>query len=474
MQNDSASPIQYLIINMMKIDFNKLHNIFFIGIAGTGMSAIAQFLAGKGKSVAGSDRQFSEEDKKTTQLQLEEVGIGCFYQDGSGITQNTDIVVISTAIEESNVEYQKAVQLGIPLVMRSDMLAAISDGMNTIAVGGTSGKSTTTAMIFHVLEYAGLKPSLITGAGLTSLQKKGSIGNSWVGESEWLVIESDESDGSIVKYQPEVGVLLNIDRDHKEFDELISLFETFQKRTKTYFTVNADDIRANKLSINSDYDFSVKGVSGFVGENFVQEGYKIRFICKSVSFEIPVIGKHNMENALACISVCSHLQVDLNTIAEALRGFEGIYRRTQVVGEKNGVVVIDDFAHNPAEVAAAIRACQGVGKRVLAWFQPHGYGPLRFMHEELSEELSNCLGSNDIIYLSNVYYAGGTVNKDIESDVVSEAVLNKNKQARYFPNRESVKADIAETAVHGDVVLLMGARDTTLANFALEVLNSLA
>ncbi|MCR4799688.1 MAG: UDP-N-acetylmuramate--alanine ligase, partial [Bacteroidales bacterium] len=201
-------------------------HFFFVGIAGTGMSAIAQYLNGIGKKVSGSDRLFGQEQKILSESQFEALGMHCYFQDGRGITPDVDVVVVSTAIEETNVEYQKALQLNIPIMKRSQLLAEISNSVRTIAVGGTSGKSTTTAMIFHILEQCGKSPSLITGAGLSVLQEKGLPGNAWVGKSDLLVIESDESDGSIVNYKPEISLLLNIDRDHKEFDELEQLFST--------------------------------------------------------------------------------------------------------------------------------------------------------------------------------------------------------------------------------------------------------
>ena len=210
---------------------NEFRNPFFIGIAGTGMSAIAQYLAGNGMQVSGSDRYFTPETPNETRTQLEAEGIRCYQQDGSGISSDTDLVVVSTAIEDTVYEVQKAKQSGIPILKRSDVLAMISDSKKTIAVGGTSGKSTVSAMIFDILEHAGFKASIISGAGLTSLINRGKIGNAIAGSGEWLVIEADESDGSIVKYHPHTGILLNIDKDHQEIDELLHLFGEFRNHT---------------------------------------------------------------------------------------------------------------------------------------------------------------------------------------------------------------------------------------------------
>lgn len=449
---------------------NAANNYFFIGIAGTGMSAIAQYLQGTGKNVSGSDRLFNENNKMLIQEQFEKQGICCFFQDGSGITTDTEVVVVSTAIEESNIEYRKALEMGIPIMKRSELLAAISSGKRTIAVGGTSGKSTTTAMIFHILQENGYSPSLMTGAGLTALQKQGLPGNAWVGNSDWLVIESDESDGSIVNYLPEISVVLNIDRDHKELDELMQLFTTFRENTRGTFIVNHDHSLIKTLSRNPENDFGTGESVGYIGKNFVQTGFQIQFDVNGVPFKIPVIGKHNMENALAAAAVSGAAGIPIENSSKALESYVGIYRRTQLVGEKNGIYVIDDFAHNPAEVAAAIKACQQIGKRVIAWFQPHGYGPLRFMHEELARKVSEVLRENDWYAMSDVYYAGGTVNRDIGSDVVISRIQQSGKNALLVPDRSKFPEVLIPMLQPMDVILLMGARDPSLSDFALEVL----
>src|SRR6478609_6500268 len=213
---------------------NDFKNVFFIGIAGAGMSAVAQYLAGTGKKVSGSDRYFKQGEFNKTKEKLEADGIECFLQDGTGISNKVDLIVVSTAIEDTVFEVQKAKQLNIPIIKRSELLALIAESKKTIAVGGTSGKSTTTAMLFAILEYAGLQPSIISGAGLVSIIKQGKIGNAKVGAGEWLVIEADESDGSIVQYHPEVGLLLNIDKDHQEIDELMDIFGTFRNNSRKF------------------------------------------------------------------------------------------------------------------------------------------------------------------------------------------------------------------------------------------------
>ncbi len=445
---------------------NKYQHFFFVGIAGTGMSAIAQYLAGTGKKVSGSDRIFGEKKKYPIQDQLENQNINCYYQDGSGITKDVDVVIVSTAIEKSNVEYAKAEKTGIPIMKRSELLAAISTSKRTIAIGGTSGKSTTAAMVFHILEETGLSPSLMTGAGLVSLQQQGLIGNAWVGKSDWLVIEADESDGSIVNYHPEISVILNIDRDHKELDELIGLFKVFQDHTSSKCIVNHDSPISKKLSKDSSNDFGTSPGVGYTGEEFEQKGFQILFKVNGISFKVPVIGKHNMENALAAVAVSAAAGIRIEDASKALESYTGIYRRTQLVTNQDGILVIDDFAHNPAEIAAAIRSCQSLGSRVYAWFQPHGYEPLRFIQDDLVKEVSSVLRDNDLFIMSDVYYAGGTVTKDISSSMVIDKLKEKIPNVKLINNRVDLKTFLAGKLRKGDVVLLMGARDPSLAEFA--------
>jgi UDP-N-acetylmuramate--alanine ligase len=289
---------------------NSLENIkhpFFVGVAGAGMSAIAQYLQGTGMQVSGSDRFFNEGKAQDIKEKLVAEGIRCFMQNGDGITQETDLVVVSTAIEDTVIEVRKAKELNIPIIKRSELLSLISESKKTIAVGGTSGKSTTTAMLFDILTHAGLSPSIIGGAGLVSLIKKGKIGNAFVGNSDWLIIEADESDGSIVQYHPEIGLLLNIEKDHKEMVELMKVFEVFKNNSKN-FIVNRSNENAAKLSMKTENDFEAdennKG-AGFVSSGFRQKGFQISFVVNGEPFEINIAGRHNMENALAAAATAA-------------------------------------------------------------------------------------------------------------------------------------------------------------------------
>lgn len=449
-------------------------NIFFIGVAGSGMSALAQYLSGTGKTISGSDRFFVPGQPNETRGKLEAEGIKCFLQDGTGITSETNLVIASTAVEETNVEIQKAKSLQIPILFRSELLTIISNSKKTIAVGGTSGKSTTTAMLFDILDHAGLAPSIISGAGLVRLQKKGKIGNAWVGKGDWLVIEADESDGSIVNYHPNVGLLLNIDKDHKEIDELKQIFRVFKEHTKKLFIVNASHELTAPFSQKKQQDFSFTNAeAGYKATDFIQQGFCIRFKINGIDFSLNAIGRHNMENALAACCVANQLGVDLKTCAEAIKNYEGIYRRNQVLGQKNAVWVIDDYAHNPAKVAAAIRSVQPLAKKLVAWFQPHGYGPTRFLRDDFVKEISNALRPQDEIWMSEIFYAGGTTTKDISAADLINDLKALGKRAFFVENRsellDSLRSHLSEEAA----LLLMGARDPSLEAFAKQVFEKL-
>ncbi len=451
-------------------------HLFFIGIAGVGMSAIAQYLRGGGMSVSGSDRFFNEGKAADIKEKLEALGIKCYLQDGSGITPEVDLVVASTAIEDTVPEIRRAREMGIPILKRSELLAQIAAGKKTIAVGGTSGKSTTSAMLFDILTYAGLSPSVISGAGLVSLIKKGRIGNSFAGSGEWLIIEADESDGSIVQYHPEIGLLLNIEKDHKELDELMRIFGEFRDNSRI-FIVNQSNIHARKFSRNINMDFISEppegSVAGYVAKDFLQNGFAISFTINQQPFRMQVAGRHNMENAAAATAAAAAVGVTLQTAARALESYEGIYRRAQVLGQKNGVWVVDDFAHNPVKCAAAIRSCQPVAEKVVAWFQPHGFAPTRFLKNDFIDEIARALRPQDEIWMSEIFYAGGTTTKDISANDLVTGIRQKGKNAWFVEDRSQFINEVRPHLTPDCVLLMMGARDPSLEGFAREIFEKL-
>ena len=462
-----------------------MESYFFIGVAGVGMSAIAQYLVGKGASISGSDRQFGAAEKPLVMSQLEECGVKCYPQDGSGVVAGLNAVVVSTAIEDSNPDLKRAKELGIPVMHRSEMLAKISKEARTIAVSGTSGKSTVTAMIYHILQYAGLQPSVMTGAGLVNLQKEGKIGNAVSGKGQWLVVEADESDGTLVRYEPEIGLILNVDKDHKEMDELQEIFLKFSHNildNGKILIVNDAHPLAKKFSAGREFDFGFENYVGVQGTDFKSVGtsiqFRVRHNAELVKFVVPLPGKHNMENALAATAAALRAGVTLHTCADALATFPGVFRRHQILGTFNGVTLVDDFAHNPAKIAASIRSAQDFTEgRVIAWFQPHGFGPTRFLRKDLVEFIAKALRpkdfdddrENDVMFFSEIYYAGGTVTRDISAGDLADDLLLKGCEAIYIADRNECAEKMVEYAQPGDTILLMGARDPSLQAYAQHV-----
>jgi UDP-N-acetylmuramate--alanine ligase len=444
---------------------------FFIGIAGSGMSAVAQYLNGKGHEVSGSDRLFLNGGGKEIRQKLEILGIKCYAQGEGVLAPDTDFAVVSTAIEDTVKEFKAAKERGVKILHRSDLLAEICNSNATIAVAGTSGKSTVTAMIFHILQECGFCPSLITGAGLVSLQNKGLIGNAFVGNSDVLVIETDESDGTVVKYKPKTGLVLNIDKDHKEISELVPLFKTFKSHVRENFFVNLDNPLSKQLDSGHNFSCLEKSAENY-GNGFSQDISGITFFSDGQKFTLPVIGHHNMENAMAAISIARLFNISDDKTAAALSSYVGIFRRNRIVYNDGKIMVMDDFAHNPAKISATFSACQKISKRVLAWFQPHGFAPSKLMKTELIERLSNIMREDDVMVFSKIYYAGGTADKSISAEEFADFLTANGKKSLYIEDRKDLSSFLQKTLREGDIVLLMGARDTTLDNFASEIVNA--
>ncbi|NLO23920.1 MAG: Mur ligase [Fibrobacter sp.] len=461
---------------------NQTNSFYFIGLAGVGMSAIAQYLNGKSFKTGGSDRVFNKNSPPLIQKQLEALGIECFLQDASGL-KNYSCVVVSSAIEDTNKDLIEAKKMGLSIYHRSEILSYISETTKTIAVSGTSGKSTVTAMIYHILDYANLFPSLITGAPLVSLEKKGEIGNAVSNFGEWLVIEADESDGTLARYAPDIGLILNIEKDHKETPELLEIFKSFAdniKKKKGILIVNDANDHAKSLSMGRHLDFGNENHIAVQGTDLRVHGHKIsfrvRYQASLVRFELNMPGKHNMENALAASTVALQIGVPIELISEALSSFSGIDRRHQVLGVFSGVTLMDDFAHNPAKIEASLKSVQAFTEgRVIAYFQPHGYGPTRFLRQDFVSTFNKTLRKastdieNDCVFFSEIYYAGGTAKKDVSSADLVDDLLELGVEAYFFEDRKDAALKMVEMAKAEDTILLMGARDPSLSSFAKEV-----
>jgi len=415
---------------------NKLH---FVGVGGSGMSALAVYHAQRGGNVTGSDRAFDNNERQEIRAALEDSGVVIVPQDGRGVSQDCDAVVVSTAIEETIADIISARKFDIPILHRSELLARFVSEKRTIAVTGTSGKSTTVAMVFEVLKFAGLEPSVITGGPLQMLD---GLGNIFTGSGDVLVIEADESDGSLVQYHPEVGVVLNLQRDHKEPAEVAEMFSVFASQVEHLITSPDENLR-------------------------FLDGKKFNPVAE---VSLPVPGAHNISNANAAIAACEKFGVSREIALQALAQFHGVSRRFNIVGTVNGITVIDDFAHNPDKISAAVTTVKEMASgKVIAIFQPHGFGPTRFLRDDLIKAFSKCLAGH-VLLMPEIYYAGGTVTRDISSiDIIDEVT---GVDAR-FVERTDLPEVISKIAVPGDMVLMMGARDPSLTTLCETILEAL-
>jgi len=443
----------------------------YAGLAGSGMSGLAQFQVMTGGHASGSDRAFDRGERASLKAQLESLGITVMPQDGSGLGPDCAALVVSTAVEEQVPDFAVAKAKDIPIIHRSELLAYFVASNRSVAVTGTSGKSTVTAMVFDILRGAGRDPSVITGGDLPDLVAQGLPGNALAGRSDLLVVEADESDGSLVRYAPSVGVILNLQRDHKEMAEVAAMFATLRARVREALVVgdneNLDAFAGGALR----FGFSAR--ADVRGQDVELRPASSRFRVEDVAFELPVAGAHNVANALAAIAACRTLDVTLADMAAPLACFRGIGRRFQTVGKARGVEVVDDFAHNAEKIAAAIKTAHLRAARVLAIYQPHGYGPTRFLRRDFVATFSRELEPEDRLWMLEVFYAGGTATRDFSSaDIVAE-IASLGTNAEFAPTRERLVARIAKEARPGDLVLVMGARDPSLTELARAILTSI-
>lgn len=431
------------------LEYSRYH---FVGVAGVGMSAVAQAVRFAGGHVSGSDRQADQGGSNPALGQLEQAGISIFPQDGAGVRTGAEAVVVSTAIEDDNPDLIAARDVGLPVLHRSEILAQLVSDHTCVAVTGTSGKSTVTGMVGWILKQAGRDPSVVNGAPVINWRGADHIGNARRGCDDLWVIEADESDRSLLNYHPDYAVITNMSADHFDMNETVALFEQF----KTH--VNGPCIGAlDSDDYLSDVDPTVTAGSS-------------RFSCDGVTFELQLPGRHNVEDALHAAKLCECAGVPLARSAEALRTFKGIHRRLEVVGEANGVTVIDDYGHNPAKIAAAWEAVVPFARRGIVIWRPHGYGPLRTMLDDLADTFTRLCSAKDRLLLLPVYDAGGTADRSIDSSALADRLTQNGVPASCVASHDEAVSVSASEVEAGDVVIVMGARDPQLPELARRIL----
>jgi UDP-N-acetylmuramate--alanine ligase len=416
------------------------------------MSAVAQAALGAGLSVSGSDRYYDGGEPLPVLGQLAHAGVSLYPQDGSGVRAGADAVVVSTAIEAGNPDVLAAGAASVPVVHRSVLLASLAEGRTCLAVAGTCGKSTVTGMAGWILQQAGLDPTVVNGAPVTNWQSETAVGNVRLG-GDLLLIEADESDRSLLNYAPRHAVITNMSADHFDMTETRRVFEAFRARVSGHCIGALDG-------------------AAYLAEVVPQvEAGGSRFMFRGVPFRLAVPGAHNVENALHSVMLCELAGVTVAQCAAALATFRGIHRRLEVAARVDGVTVIDDYAHNPAKITAALAAVQPFAGRLVAVWRPHGYGPLRAMLDGLADAFAVLRGGRHRVLLLPVYDAGGTADRSIGADVLAARLAGHGVDVACVPDYAAVRQVIRESALTaGDVVLVLGARDPGLPSLARNLL----
>ncbi|QLE55168.1 UDP-N-acetylmuramate--L-alanine ligase [Nostoc sp. TCL26-01] len=457
----------------------------FIGIGGIGMSALAYLLVKRHLPVSGSDIRPNHITR-----QLESIGAHIFAKqeasnfeffdinvDANGVESNTQQkipaaklpqVVCSTAINTNNLEYKAALELGCPIFHRSDVLAALIADYHSIAVAGTHGKTTTSCMIGYMLLAAGLDPTILVGGEVNAWE-----GNARLGESRYLVAEADESDGSLVKHAPEIGIITNIELDHPDhyetLEEVIETFQTFAKGCKTLIgSIDCATVRdllhnssADRLKstityslhqdTNADYtvsniDYRAEGTTALVWEKGKALGV----------LKLKLLSRHNLSNALSAVAVGRLLGLEFGDIAKGIASFEGARRRFEFRGEVDGITFIDDYAHHPSEIRATLAAARlqaRPGQRVVAIFQPHRYSRTLAFLAEFAQSFSHA----DLVVLTDIYSAGEPNLGQISGEQLAEAIAKADSQVVYQPTLSAVSEYLLQTLRPGDLALFLGA-----------------
>ena len=472
------------------------HPYFFCGIGGSGMLPLALILRGQGASVSGSDRALDQGRTAAKFEFLKSRGIALYPQDGSGVTGADQTVVISAAVEETVPDVMTARKLGAPLITRAELLAQLFNAApESIGIAGTSGKSTVTGMIGWLLTDLGRDPTIMNGAVMKNfVSADAPFASARVGAGDLFVSEVDESDGSIARYTPQIAVVNNVSLDHKTMDELRSLFADFVAKSRIA-VLNLDNsetaVLLPRAACTITYSLS-NPKAGLFAENLSPAPDGIAFDAidsrgaaenvggtessprpQRLRVQLKVPGEHNVYNALAALAVARALGIPLQSTVDALSRFTGIRRRLEIVGTARGITVIDDFAHNPDKIAATLATLHAFPGRLLILFQPHGFGPLRKMKDEFIAAFARDLAPDDILVMPEPVYYGGTTERAVTSEDIVHGVRDAGRHALAFAMRGECGDKVLELVRPGDRIVIMGARDDTLAIFAAELLSTL-
>ena len=430
----------------MSIDLSRPLRVHVVGIGGAGMSAIATVLAAMGHRVTGSDLKASAGLSR-----LRSLGITVSIGHAAEHVGDVDVVTVSTAVPATNPEVVAAHERGIPVLRRAEMLAAVAVTRRTVAVAGTHGKTTTSSMLALVLVEAGFRPSFIIGGEVNEI----GTGAVW-DDGEWFVVEADESDGTFLELPREAALITNVEPDHLDyyggFEGLVAAFDRFRAETPGPCVVGGVDYGVNPEARYRMVDvtcgrsrvrFTVEHDGAALGE-----------------VDLPVPGLHNATNACGALAMGLELGVPFDAAARALARYGGVARRFQFRGERGGVAFVDDYAHLPSEVRAALAAARDGGwRRVVAVFQPHRFSRTAALWRDFADSFVDA----DLVVLTDVYAAGEAPRPGVSGKLLVNAVLDAHPQARvaYLPGRSDLAPYLRRTLRSGDVCMTLGAGDIT-------------
>ncbi|MEO0130437.1 MAG: UDP-N-acetylmuramate--L-alanine ligase [candidate division WOR-3 bacterium] len=439
----------------------QIKKIHFVGIGGSGMSGLALVLKNLGFEISGSDI------KKTSLTEfLEKSGIKVYYSHCKENVRGIDLVIFSSAIPPSNPELIYAKDLGIPVIPRAEMLGELMRMKYSIAVSGTHGKTTTTSLIAHVLEFAKEDPTVIIGGRILSMNSGAKLG-----KSDYLVCEADESDKSFLMLFPTIAVVTNIEPEHLDhYKDLISLRNAFLEflNKPPFFglcIINEDDLNLKEMKnlikrrvlsygFSEKADFQIKNVNLHKNFSSFDIFHKNQ---KFISLKIPLLGIHNVLNATVAVIVAKELGINKEKIKRALRIFQGIERRLEKKGRKAGIIFYDDYAHHPTEIKVTLKALRQrhPTNRIITVFQPHRYTRTFYLWKNFCEVFDEA----DIVVITEIYPANEAPIPGVSGRLIYDAVISKekNKEVYYLETFEEIYETIMKKAKKGDVVITLGA-----------------
>lgn len=438
---------------------SKLKHIHMVGIGGTGMNGIAEVLLNLGYRISGSDMS---ENQSTQRL----AGLGADVSIGhkAGLVEGSDVVVISSAIKENNIEVQEARRLKIPVIPRAEMLAELMRLKYGIAVAGSHGKTSTTSMIAHVLETGGKDPTIIVGGRLNTLGAHGKLG-----AGDYMVAEADESDRSFLYLSPYIAVLTNLDAEHLDqyhtVEEIKKTFVNFANKVPFYcpIVLCLDDPNLQSLIPELERKLITYGFSA-QADIYARDPEFHNFSSSATIFHkgeelgkvnLNVPGTHSIYNAMAAVAVGLDLELPFSTIQEGLLKYTGIGRRFELKKEIHDILIIEDYAHHPTEITATLEAAkQGWRRRIIAVFQPHRYSRLSLLMKEFATSFNQA----DILVCTEIYPAGEQSIPGVSGKALFEEIQQFGHKNVFFePNLNQIITRVIELAQPGDMIIVMGA-----------------